>query len=245
MARKRLADSRKYQRLLASVCPRFEELELDRHLQLISVAKAIERLLGEKVKIILHPVESSRLRGFRPAVLINQSIRAFAGNQREPMRLLENFVFYEAGLPPLRERFVIAHELGHILLHHRALARKRKAQRYGPMTLPGAKHPLAYSVKFTPTQEMEADLFAVCLSEQRQAPAPRPPLVEPCIRFMQGLTRQEATDGKWFQSGLTDLLPLRPMKCEAKSCPLLATAMSQGKHRAHMAPHMAPPAGES
>lgn len=145
-----------------------KKLEKLQSLPLTSIAKAIEVTLKDNIKIIFQGepdgVNSEDFTG----VTMSQECRVFRPGCVEAARLTEHFIFYSESRDPSDIRFYVAHELGHILMHHSMEGRDR--ERIG---LEGHDEANFFILKFTEEEEAEADLFAAILLEQR--PSPKPP----------------------------------------------------------------------
>ncbi len=201
-----------YQRLLCGVHKRLLSLEENSRIQLTSVAKAIEKYFNEKIRIFFCPLSPGTLGEMDPAMTVAQVVRIILPGRTKQKLLLEHFLLYNEGLDARHARFAIGHELGHIYLHHDAYHRRNPRQRYVPVPL-GNSRPPGFTIKFTPTQEREADLFAGAILQLRPAPIERPRLAEPCIRFLRQLSLKE----DWFQaSGFGKTLPKQGPACKAR-----------------------------
>lgn len=206
MARTR---TRPYDRILRSVCSGINKLEVASQFPLAGIAKAIEQSLEGVLRITFMPVPKTRIGDMYPALTLAQPLRTIAPGQKKSMKVVEIFIFWARDLEPDHEMFVVAHELGHIYLHHRAFRRVGVSQEY--VCIPLVSGQAAYAIRFTPTQEKEADLFAVMIMQQHMVPArgaSRLAFHPPCIRFVS-----ELADRNWLTSDLADILPKRTHSC--------------------------------
>ena len=137
-------------------------------LHLTSIAKAIEVTLKDNIKIIFRGepegVDGEDFTG----VTMSQECQVYRPGCAEAALLTEHFIFYSESRDPSEIRFYVAHELGHILMHHPMEQHDRES-----IGIEGHDEADFYVLRFTEDEEVEADLFAAILIEQR--PSPKPP----------------------------------------------------------------------
>lgn len=198
--------SEAYEAVLRPVLGRLAELTAWRGLHLTSIAKAIEKDSDYRYRVILHQVSKDLLGELYPAVLVNQELLVHEHGVDEPIVIDENLILYADDLPPEHARFAVAHELGHAYLHQPH--EHQKEGDYFYVDLPdGTAARQYFAILFKPDQEMQADLFAAILTEQRPAPTGRGDFRPPCLREVLRLR-------DYFHSPLADVLPLVPEFCE-------------------------------
>lgn len=170
-----------------------KKLKILQGLHLTSIAKAIEVTLKDNIKIIFRGepegVNSEDFTG----VTMSQECRVFRPGCAEAARLTEHFLFYSESRDHSDIRFYVAHELGHILMHHSMEGRDR--ERIG---LEGHDEANFFVLTFTEEEEAEADLFAAILLEQR--PSPKPPRPTGFVRPTENTLREIKSRGLFHKS---------------------------------------------
>ncbi len=175
-----------------------KKLKILQGLHLTSIAKAIEVTLKDNIKIIFRGepegVDGEDFTG----VTMSQECRVFRPGCTEAARLTEHFLFYSESRDPSDIRFYVAHELGHILMHHSMEGRDRERIR-----LEGHDEANFFVLTFTEEEEAEADLFAAILLEQR--PSPKPPRPTGFVRPTENTLRELKRRG-FFHKSLASLI---------------------------------------
>lgn len=156
-------------------------------LHLTSIAKAIEVTLKDNIKIIFRGEPEGVNGEDFTGVTMSQECRVFRPGCAEAARLTEHFIFYSESRDPSDIRFYVAHELGHILMHHSMEDRDREL-----IGIEGHDEANFYILTFTEEEEAEADLFASILLEQRPSPKPPRPatFVHPTEKTLRKLKKQ-------------------------------------------------------
>ena len=207
--------------VVKSVLSEIESLGTVDSLGLAGVAKAIERFFAERVKIVFRPTTDEMLGSMAPAVLLTQELEAVRRGCPAPLHLAEHFVFYATDSDdPLKTRFAVAHELGHILLHKPLSEERADARRYVRMPGASGRNGGLFALQAEPQDEVEADLFAAILCDQLPTPPSVVVLEPPCLRRL----------AKYIEMGLvrSDLQQLLPANLSCSSCASLGSLDEAG-----------------
>jgi len=199
-----------YRKLLQRVLKELGHVCDNSRFHLASVAKAIEQALGSQLKITFREVSSECLGKLGPAVLINQELQVELISGTKQMKLMEHIICYSEQSESLATRFYVAHELGHIALHQNCI-RDDNHRCELPNCIPDiGKH--LYCIEFSDEEEMEADLFASILVEQRPYPDNLKVFQVPCLRSVQSFASSD--NGLCF-SKLHEAVSHLPRTCES------------------------------
>ncbi len=209
MPRKASLAKKSYRQLLRTIVPHLKVISGLDNLHLTSIAKIVEQHDGNQTKVTFRPVPEGTLGKMRSGALATQVHRIPVPGSKKPMRIWEYVILYYESEPTLKKRFCIAHELGHIMLHSRLL--KNGTRR---VTIPlgaefGAQR-VVHLNDFTAEEELEADLFAAVLTEQRPPPAGRKALSTPCIKQLRKLV---GPSGSVHRPSLYALIRRVPTPC--------------------------------
>jgi hypothetical protein len=168
------------------------------NLQLTSVAKAIEAASNETIKIIFRGEPSDELKGEGiTGITISQECEVRRAGVKEKQKFVEHLIYYSEKHNPEDRRFFVAHELGHIFLHHLTDIGQREREE-----VKGPKGADFYVLEFTEQEEAAADIFATILVRQRPKPKRPRKFVLPCIRDLVKLKKRGL-----LSDTLADLLP--------------------------------------
>ncbi len=142
-------------------------------LHLASIAKSLESKFG--CRIFLRPFPDSQNPEDAKACLMTVETGIIVDNGRHPQhrfKLLESwdhFIFFRPQPDdPEAERWAIAHELGHVMLHWPLCERRERLIYQGD-----SEHGDAYMVQFVAEEERDADIFACLIAAHRPKPRAR------------------------------------------------------------------------
>ncbi len=163
---------------------------------LASISKAIEISSKNKIKIILRGQPDFKVSSSFRGAMLTQELKARMVGCDRPVKVYEHFVYFTDKLKPSERHFAIAHELGHVYLHH---SQKRRKKDFVEIKIPKSIRPQNTSffvINFLDSDEMEADMFAAILAEQTP-PTVRPDrFVMPCARLLNKLKRKKYIHSK-------------------------------------------------
>jgi hypothetical protein len=190
-------DENDYFRLAREALAALSQLTALQDIHLTSVAKAIETVSNENVKIIFRGVPKGVDGREITGVTISQECEVRRPGVTGSQKLVEHFIYYSKRRNLEETRFFVAHELGHILLHHLYGNRDRERK-----PVPGNDAPGFYVIEFTDEEEAAADIFAAILVRQHPRPRRAPRFFLPCLRDLLRLKKR-----KLLSLGLAALLP--------------------------------------
>lgn len=169
------------------VLGRLNKLQGHSSLHLTSIAKAIEHNNRKITKIIFHELVGKGLDKKGHAMLLTQKLSTKSEFDQINANLYEHFIFYDTkDIRPIQVRFAIAHELGHILLQNPMNIDKIDRRR---VPIEGCDS--LFAVKYKPEDEIEADIFATIMCEQREIPKRELLFKPPCIKYIQDYKEKE------------------------------------------------------
>lgn len=169
------------------VLNKLDNLKEHSTLHLTSIAKAIEHHNKRICKIVFHKLIGKGLDAKGHAMLLTQELNARCEFDQTNAKLYEHFIFYDTkGIETIHVRFAIAHELGHIFLQNPM--NRDNADRY-PVPIEGCES--LFAIKYEPEDEIEADIFATIMCEQRKIPIREIFFAPPCIKYIQDYKEKE------------------------------------------------------
>ena len=169
------------------VLNKLDDLKDHSSLHLTSIAKAIEHNNKKICKIVFHKLTGKGLEAKGHAMLLTQELSARSEFDQTNAKLYEHFIFYDTkDVENIHVRFAIAHELGHIFLQNPM--ERDKADR-NPVPIEGCES--LFAIKYRPEDEIEADIFATIMCEQRKIPKREIFFTPPCIKYIQDYKEKE------------------------------------------------------
>jgi len=183
---------RLYYGLVEDVLGRISQLEDYASLHLTSIAKAIELYNFKINKIVFQELKGKGLI-HGPGILLTQELE-MVGYDNQEFTTFDHFIFYDTTkAEDFKIRFTIAHELGHVFLHNPM--DKAEDERIF-MPLKGYEH--LFAVEYSPDDEVEADIFALIMCEQRKVFRQNQDSFRfPCVNFVKACIAKKYTDGSF------------------------------------------------
>lgn len=192
----------KYRNLVKSVLEELARLDDLSTLHLTSIAKAIESATLDTRKIIFRPKPKTDFEDGKPiGIMLTQEYRAFFVGAQGEKTIYEHLLYYpipdDSPEDRLKTRFLVAHELGHILIHASKYT-DDNSRIYRPIdSAPGL-----YAIDYTDEEESAADIFAAILCDQREQPVRPNSFREPCLRSLRELLSLDV-----FSSDVKEIIP--------------------------------------
>lgn len=231
-SRKRYPSGLGPQKVVDRVLERLNKLAVQPQYPFSDVVQAIEMRHTSRIRVIYRPSPASFFGDSLFSVALHQDVAVAVHGARGSFGMREVFLYYPVDCEPLKTRFAIAHELGHLFLHW---------GRGEPSCVSlGATASEIYLQEFNSTQEMEADTFACILCEQRPA-QPARAFDYPREHFLRECVSQNLLPADFTRAmPVTRSLDFVPEFLGSDPRGVLRTARSWGgaqDRRRHQVPH--------